>query len=305
LNLLKAKPFPELRTKRLLLRCASARDANDYHRILSCPETSYYSDVPHNPTKKRTERFVSWMSKLHPRGTGVGWIMQLHQSNSAIGAIRINRIEKKASCGIIGYELHPDFWNAGFATESLNALVVHAHKTMCLNRLEAWTTEGNIASEKVLLNNGFQYEGTQRSKVWFRDRACSHVWQKTSCTHSSIVRQIRFLSTWRDSYAKQCEPGYQASDQHLRISLYFLTMTVKDLPILQHADKSGLHRDADTEDAASAYLKDTAKQRQAAVLMPLVKTAGQWHLLFIRRAGRLPGWRYRERRRICHSHCAA
>ena len=61
-------------------------------------------------------------------------------------------------------------------------------------------------------------------------------------------------------------------------------MTVKDLPILKNADSSGLHRDADTEDAAKAYVEDPSSQREAAVLMPLVKTAGQWHLLFIRRA---------------------
>jgi len=61
-------------------------------------------------------------------------------------------------------------------------------------------------------------------------------------------------------------------------------MTVKDLPILHNAAKAGLHRDADTEDGVSAYVNNTAKQRQAAVLMPLVKTANQWHLLFIRRA---------------------
>lgn len=61
-------------------------------------------------------------------------------------------------------------------------------------------------------------------------------------------------------------------------------MTVKDLPILTNAGKSGLHRDADSEDSVSAYVKNTAKQRQAAILMPLVKTANQWHLLFIRRA---------------------
>lgn len=61
-------------------------------------------------------------------------------------------------------------------------------------------------------------------------------------------------------------------------------MTVKDLPILDTSDKVGLHRDADSEEAAAAYKKDRSKQREAAVLMPLVKTAGKWHLLFIRRA---------------------
>jgi len=61
-------------------------------------------------------------------------------------------------------------------------------------------------------------------------------------------------------------------------------MTVKDLPILHNAGKGGLHRDADAEGGESAYVNNIAKQRQAAVLMPLVKTANQWHLLFIRRA---------------------
>lgn len=61
-------------------------------------------------------------------------------------------------------------------------------------------------------------------------------------------------------------------------------MTTKDLPILEHADASGLHRNADTENGAAEYGKKTGKQRTASVLIPLVKTAGQWQILFIRRA---------------------
>jgi len=170
LSFLKPAAFPELGTDRLLLQRPSLKIANQYHQILSCPEISRYSDVPHNPTKKRSERFVSWMSKLHLRGTGIGWIIRLRDNNKCIGAIRINKIEKKASCGVLGYELHPEYWNSGYATEALAAVVNHAHQVMCLNRLEAWTTLDNTPSEKVLLNNGFQYEGTQRAKVWFRDR---------------------------------------------------------------------------------------------------------------------------------------
>lgn len=170
MSFLKSTPFPELNTPRLLLQCPSLKDAPDYHQILSCPEISRYSDVPHNPSKKRSERFVSWMSKLHTRGTGLGWVVKVRHTGSTIGAMRINRIEKKAKCGVIGYELHPDYWNSGYATEALAAVVNHAHNVMALHRLEAWTTQGNTASEKVLLNNGFEYEGTQRAKVWFRDQ---------------------------------------------------------------------------------------------------------------------------------------
>lgn len=169
-SILKAPPFPELKTERLLLRKATTNDVIAYHQILSCPEVSRYSDVPHNPTTKRSERFVSWMSKLHNRGKGVGWIITQHTNKSAIGSIRINSIEKKAQYGVIGYELHPDYWNTGIATEALASVVHHAHNAMSLNRLEAWTSTDNITSQKVLTKNGFIHEGTQRQKFWFRDQ---------------------------------------------------------------------------------------------------------------------------------------
>jgi len=61
-------------------------------------------------------------------------------------------------------------------------------------------------------------------------------------------------------------------------------MTGKDLPILEHADASGLHRNADTENGAAEYGKNSSKQRTASVLVPLIRTSDQWHILFIRRA---------------------
>lgn len=92
----------------------------------------------------------------------------MKNSDKAIGSIRINSIEKKAQYGVIGYELHPDHWGSGLATEALEAVVGFAHNDLSLNRLEAWTSVDNIASQKVLTNNGFQYEGTQRQKVFFQ-----------------------------------------------------------------------------------------------------------------------------------------
>jgi len=61
-------------------------------------------------------------------------------------------------------------------------------------------------------------------------------------------------------------------------------MTVKDLPILRNPTNNGLHRDADTERAREDYIQKTEKQKTASVLIPLVKTSDEWHLLFIRRA---------------------
>jgi len=170
MKLLQSNSFPELSSSRLTLRQPTLKDAKAYHNILSCEELATYSDLPPKPTEKRSERFVSWMSKLQTRGTGVAWLVNEKSSGQLLGAVRINSIEKKARCGVIGYELHPEFWNSGFATEALRAVVVCAHSTLSLNRLEAWTVVGNKASDRVLEKNGFVHEGIQREKAFFNGK---------------------------------------------------------------------------------------------------------------------------------------
>jgi len=170
LKILKPNTYPELTTQRLLLRQPSMNDAAAYHSILSNEATSRYSDVPHQPTLKRSQRFVSWMSKLYPKDVGIAWILESRSTGDLLGAIRINKIEKKIRCGYLGYELDPSHWNHHYASEALGAVVDYAHSAMELNRLEAWTVEGNTASDRVLLNNGFTLEGRQRDKVYFQGR---------------------------------------------------------------------------------------------------------------------------------------
>jgi ribosomal-protein-alanine N-acetyltransferase len=53
-------------------------------------------------------------------------------------------------------------------TEALGVVVPCGHRVFRLNRIEAWTLPGNIASERVLEKTGFQYEGTLRQRGWFK-----------------------------------------------------------------------------------------------------------------------------------------
>ena len=54
-------------------------------------------------------------------------------------------------------------------TEALGVVVPCGHRECRLNRIEAWTLPGNIASERVLEKTGFQYEGTLRQRAWFKE----------------------------------------------------------------------------------------------------------------------------------------
>jgi len=108
------------------------------------------------------------MCKLHPSGKGCAWIIEHSRSRAIVGVIRFNSINKTWRWGEIGYESHPDFWGKGLMTEALRAVVGCGHETFTLNRIEAWTLPGNLASDRVLQKAGFLFEGVLRQKAWFK-----------------------------------------------------------------------------------------------------------------------------------------
>jgi RimJ/RimL family protein N-acetyltransferase len=68
-----------------------------------------------------------------------------------------------------GYILRPEYWNAGYATEILRALLAFGFTTRSLHRVYAKCDEENKASAHVMEKCGLTYEGTLREHVWLRD----------------------------------------------------------------------------------------------------------------------------------------
>jgi RimJ/RimL family protein N-acetyltransferase len=59
----------------------------------------------------------------------------------------------------VGYWIARPFWNKGCATEAVRQITDFGFNKLKLVRIQAHVFEGNPASEKVLLKNGFEYEG--------------------------------------------------------------------------------------------------------------------------------------------------
>lgn len=160
--------FPVLQSERLVLREPRLSDMDAYANILSDPAVTKYSHIADPPNRKRSDRMVSWMSKLYAKGTGCAWLIEDRHSGELLGAIRLVDIQKRTKWAIVGYELHPQFWTQGIMSEALDAVADCAFDRFGLNRLEAWTLPGNDASDRVLEKCGFVYEGTLRQKNWFK-----------------------------------------------------------------------------------------------------------------------------------------
>ena len=160
--------FPALTTERLSLPAPAKQDAATLGELWSHAEVTRFSNLTDAPNKAQIDRFVSWMMKLQPSGNGCAWIIVDAASAAPIGVIRFNRFDKTSKYGVVGYELHPEFWGRGLMTEALRAVVACGHAVFGLNRIEAWTLPGNGASDRVLEKSGFRYEGTLRQQARFK-----------------------------------------------------------------------------------------------------------------------------------------
>lgn len=87
------------------------------------------------------------------------WEIVLQEPKLAIGGIGFMGLPVDGET-MVGYHIDEKFWACGYASEALQTLLDWAFKNPDLNSVLAHTNLDNLASQKVLLKNGFQAQGT-------------------------------------------------------------------------------------------------------------------------------------------------
>ncbi|HUZ00168.1 MAG TPA: GNAT family N-acetyltransferase [Thermomicrobiaceae bacterium] len=72
--------------------------------------------------------------------------------------------------GNIGYELSPEHWGRGYATEAARAMLDFGFRELSLHRVWAECVAENTGSAHVLEKLGMRQEARFREHEWFRDR---------------------------------------------------------------------------------------------------------------------------------------
>jgi RimJ/RimL family protein N-acetyltransferase len=94
----------------------------------------------------------------------------LKETQQLIGNCGIRKASAGAYEADIGYELAPDRWGQGYATEAARAIVHFGFTELKLHRITAWCIADNVASVRVLEKLGLKLEGRLRQKEYFKDR---------------------------------------------------------------------------------------------------------------------------------------
>ena len=74
-----------------------------------------------------------------------------------VGRINLSVLEKDRKTAELGYRIGENVTNLGYASEAVKLVLEKAFTTYGFNRTIAGTAIGNLASQRVLLKNGFTF----------------------------------------------------------------------------------------------------------------------------------------------------
>ena len=92
-----------------------------------------------------------------------------------VGRINLSVLENNRKTAEIGYRIGENVSNLGYASEAVKLVLEKAFTTYDLNRIIAGTATGNLASQRVLLKNGFIF-----SRVIENDLQIHNEWVHTA-----------------------------------------------------------------------------------------------------------------------------
>jgi RimJ/RimL family protein N-acetyltransferase len=146
--------IPVLETKRLALRAARLEDAKAVAALANDRRIAENTArIPHPYKVTDAEQFIAGANKEGE----AAYLITLRDGGTIIGACGIMFRDDDAP--EIGYWLGVPYWNKGYATEALHALIDYAFTDLAHDAVQAGARVTNPASRRVLEKCGFQWTG--------------------------------------------------------------------------------------------------------------------------------------------------
>jgi len=144
--------IPVLETKRLILRAARLGDAKAVAALANDRRIAENTArIPHPYKVADAEQFIGAANK-----NGEAVFLVTLRNKTVIGACGVMLQEETPE---LGYWLGVPYWNQGYATEALHAVIDYAFTDLEHDALQAGARVTNPASRRVLEKCGFQWTG--------------------------------------------------------------------------------------------------------------------------------------------------
>ncbi len=160
-------PFPELHTKRLLLRKFTYDDQEPIFELRSDRSVMKYIPRPVSETLEDARKHIELILQKIDANEGINWGIEELSSKKLIGVIGLFKVDKENYRAEVGYMLNSKWHNQGFMHEALQAVIDFGFKDMKLHSIEAIIDPLNEASANLLLKHKFRKEGHYLENCYF------------------------------------------------------------------------------------------------------------------------------------------
>lgn len=166
-----------IETPSLLLRAPSL---HDIPIIFSATKHVHFNDgMPWDPPQSEDEMIEPYKRAIKAWEDGKGYSFSIDVKPDLMFKARISiRKTDKMDRWNIGFWTHPAYQRKGIMKEAVAAVLKFGFEELCAAEIEACCATWNIASERVLQNNGFRFEkyleeGFLKKGVWVAENLYS------------------------------------------------------------------------------------------------------------------------------------
>lgn len=163
-------PFPELKTKRLLLRQVLPTDVEAIMKIRGNEEAMRYIPRPRAKTKEDSMAVVKMLTDGINDGKSINWaICNIENPLEIYGIMGYVDFYPELSKAEIGYMLHPDYWGKGYIPEGILEVEKFGFEQINLQSIEAKIDPRNDNSRKILIRNNYLFDRLIQKEMVFQE----------------------------------------------------------------------------------------------------------------------------------------
>ncbi|MNX06776.1 putative ribosomal N-acetyltransferase YdaF [compost metagenome] len=160
--------LPELQSDRVRLAKVEEKHHEELFEIYSNDRVFDYCGIIPKHNKDTVRKMIPHFERDYLKKSIIKWGIFSGQDNGRlVGIAEASNFNQKVNMVTIGYFLAESYWGKGLATETVGLLTRFLFEEADLNRIQAEVMPANEVSKKVLLKNGYVYEGTLRqASLW-------------------------------------------------------------------------------------------------------------------------------------------
>ncbi len=162
-----------IHTRRLTLRPARMRDAQDMYEYSKDPEVAMHVLWDAHRSIRETRSVLRRMIRDYRYAPPFTYVIELTEEGRVIGTIGLMHVILANRSAEVGYSLSRAYWNRGLMSEALIGMLNYCFSELLFNRIEAQHEVENPASGAVMRHAGMRHEGTLRKRIFnkgqFRD----------------------------------------------------------------------------------------------------------------------------------------